>query len=344
MIKQLSDKKKYMILLFCIMAVWAVKLFPFKFGGWNQVMLAFSYRYGFIQRAFIGSVIDVVSVVFHIPLRYMRYIYGIITMSIFTGMIMFWAYKGQGKEEMDRQTRAFLKGMALVFLLGPGWNTNYNNFALTDVWLMILSVIGFQAVMREKNTWLAVVVAVICELIHPAYVFLYFNLILAAFGYKVWIGHGRKSKKNLVFLIVTIIVDSVLFIYMMFFSRAALGVDLKDVMNRVAVVTNKTVSEISSHESTIKGYLFRTGDENGVQLIINSYWLLFVVMTIVFSPFIYEIFKYWRNVVRNAKEESSCKAIVYVLIPLGVLTTIPMYIMHNDYMADGHMLCFFMNS
>ena len=126
---KLNEKIKFMLVLLCIIVVWAVRLFPFKFGGWNQIMLAFSYRYGFIQRAFIGSCIDVISTALHIPLKYMRYIYGIVTMLIFTSVMLLFAYKSQSKNGMDSQVKIFLQGLMLLFLLGPGWNTNYNNFA-----------------------------------------------------------------------------------------------------------------------------------------------------------------------------------------------------------------------
>ena len=69
------ENRNFLLVLIGITVIWSISLFPFKFGGWNQIMLAFSYRYGFIQRAFIGSVIDLISTVFHIPLIYMRYLY-----------------------------------------------------------------------------------------------------------------------------------------------------------------------------------------------------------------------------------------------------------------------------
>lgn len=328
---KLNEKTKFLLVLLCIIVVWTVRLFPFKFGGWNQIMLAFSYRYGFIQRAFIGSCIDVISTAFHIPLKYMRYIYGIVTMLIFTSVMLLYAYKSQSKNGMDSQVKIFLQGLMLLFLLGPGWNTNYNNFALTDVWLLIVSITGMRAVMHEKNIWLAIVAAIMGELIHPAYVFLYFNLILVVFCYRVWIDDKRNNHKIFAYLIITFIVDAILFIYMMFIAKAKPGVNLEEIMNRAAAITNKTVPEISNHAITVKGYLLREDNVNGIQFVINSYWLLFVVMILVFSPFIYELFKYWRNIVKNAKLDSKIKATTYALMPFGIITTIPMYIMHNDY-------------
>ena len=297
------ENRNFLIILIGIMIIWAVYLFPFKFGGWNQIMLAFSYRYGFIQRAFIGSMIDLVSTVFHIPLKYMRYLYGVATVGIFT----------------------------LLFFMGAGWSTNYNNFALTDMWLPMISLIGVYAIIRGKHIWISLITTIICVLIHPAYVFLYFNLILAAFVYKVFLDNERKDKSNAIWMVVVLAAGSLLFLYMMFFSHARVNVTVDEVMQRAAVVVDKSVDEISNHEPTVRGYLIRDGGESGVQLVFNSYWLLFLVIVVMFSPFLFEFYQYWRMVYREAKNNGTKGSIVYALLPLGIVTSIPMYIMHNDY-------------
>ena len=329
--KMSRENRNFLIILIGIMAIWAVALFPFKFGGWNQIMLAFSYRYGFIQRAFIGSVIDLISTVFHIPLRYMRYLYGIFTMGVFTVGALFLVYKALKSSENDGVANCFYKGMALAFFMGAGWCTNYNNFALTDMWLPMISLIGVYAVIKGRHVWISVITTIICVLIHPAYVFLYFNLVLAAFLYKTFMEKGKTEQKNLIWMAVVFLIGSILFLYMMFFSHAKAGVSVDDVMQRAAVVVDKSVEEISNHELTVRGYLIRDGGDSGIQLVINSYWLLLVVMIVMFSPFIFEIYRYWRTAYKEAKNNRGTTAIFYVLLPLGIITTIPMYIMHNDY-------------
>ena len=150
------DNGKFLMILIAIMAVWAVSLFPFKFGGWNQIMLAFSYRFGFIQRAFIGSVIDLISTVFHIPLKYMRYLYGVATVGIFTIGALLLVNRALNLFMDDGRMKHFYKGMALIFFMGPGWCTNYNNFALTDMWLPMFSLIGVYAVIKGKWIWVCI--------------------------------------------------------------------------------------------------------------------------------------------------------------------------------------------
>ena len=53
---------------FCVfIMLWkAFQQAPFVPCKWNSVMLSFSYRYGFIQRGFLGTIIDVLSDIFPI--------------------------------------------------------------------------------------------------------------------------------------------------------------------------------------------------------------------------------------------------------------------------------------
>ena len=115
--------KKYMICLFLIMLVQAIRYFPFKFGGWNQVQLSFSYEYGFIQRGFLGTLLNLMSRTLHIPWGYMRYVHAFLTMGTFTFLMLWIVYKTLGEEQMDAAVKRFLAGLALVFFMGPGWST-----------------------------------------------------------------------------------------------------------------------------------------------------------------------------------------------------------------------------
>ena len=105
-----------MILLLAVMLIQAVRYFPFKFGGWNQIQLSFTYAYGLIQRAFLGTILDVVSTLFHIPLKYMRFLYGIVTMVLFTLLLVVSVRKALEKAVQIVWRRNFLWGCPFCFL------------------------------------------------------------------------------------------------------------------------------------------------------------------------------------------------------------------------------------
>lgn len=331
-IKKIQKQSEYreIVLIIIIILIQAIRYFPFKFGGWNQIQLSLNYSYGFVQRAFLGSILDICSKVFHIPWGYMRYLYGIMTMLIFTLLILKILYETLHMSLEDKTKKNFFYGMALIFFVGPGWNTYYSNFAVTDIWLVILSICSMYVIIKGQYIWMALITSVICVLIHPAYVFLYFNCVLSVFAYKILLSK-KPTLKYMIWGGITFIVNCALFLYMMFFAHAKTGITIEHVMRRTAEFVSKSVEEISNHEPTIAGYLFREGNVTGVQFVIQEYWLIFIVMLALFSPFIYEVYRYWKILVRHAREIKCKNNWLYAIFPLGIVTTIPMYIMHNDY-------------
>ena len=190
---QSDSDTKFLILIFMIMVMQAIRYYPFKFGGWNQIMLSFTYRYGFIQRAFIGTILDIESTLFHIPLKYMRYIYGIFTVGLWSYMCITICRKAiSGQEELD--VKVFLKGLSIAFLIGPGWVSYYSNFAITDTWLVMVAILSVYLIATDKYVFGTVLLSIVAELIHPAYVFLIFNLMMVITAYKVLF----KKEKRLI--------------------------------------------------------------------------------------------------------------------------------------------------
>lgn len=326
-----NNNFRFIMLLLVIMLIQAIRYYPFKFGGWNQIMLSFSYRYGFIQRAFIGTILDLVSSFFYIPLKYMRYIYGIFTVA-FWSIICLFVSSRLLKNQKESEIIIFLKGILIAFFLGPGWVSFYSNFGITDTWLALISIFSVYLIVTEKLIYLSVIFSIIAELIHPGYVFLYFNLVMVIIAYRALFGENKKIEKKYVFLfILNAIVASIFFFGLFLFAHEREGITIDYVMERTAEFVGKTVSEIENHRPTISGFLFREGEETGIRCLIQSWGLLIVGMGIVFFPFFYEIYRYWSMVYSTAKQKKEKKSYFFALIPFGVVTLIPVYIMQNDY-------------
>lgn len=364
-----KQNKKFYLVIFATMIVQAIRYFPFKFGGWNQIMLSFSYRYGFIQRAFLGTILDGISTVFHIPWGYMRYIYGIFTVSFYTILYFYIIYKAL-ENEKSTDAEFFFKGLALAFFMGPGWVANYSNFALTDIWIEMCSLLAVDLLARNRHVWLSVVVCCIGVLIYPGYVFTYWNLVLAFLLYQaLMVSRKIINRKRLVLLLVNLLCVGSLFIYLQFYAHVKPGVYLDYVIERTAEFVDKTEEDVAdSHAGTIISMLFKDmpvseetdvteqtveefmeepiPDEEAnskslfyrVKLVLTSwhfyifeFGLLLVAMAILFAPFFYEIYKYWRLVVRYAKENKMKLYWLYGIFPLGGLTIVPCYIVLNDY-------------
>lgn len=332
-----KENKNFYFVIFATMVAQAIRYFPFKFGGWNQIMLSFSYRYGFIQRAFLGTILDVISTVFHIPWGYMRYIYGIFTVSFYTIIYFYIIYKAL-ENEKNADAKIFFKGLSLAFFMGPGWVANYSNFALTDVWVEMCSLLAIYCLVKNKHSWLTVVICCVGVLMYPGYIFTYWNLVLVFLFYNIFIVPKKGiNKKYFYLLLINIVCVSLLWIYVQFYSHVKQGISLDYVMERIAEFMGKTVEEVSNHAGTVSSFLFKGVATNSMaetsswHFYIWEYGMLLVAMMFLFAPFFYEIYKYWKLVVKCAKENGMKSYWLYGLLPFGALTIIPCYIVLNDY-------------
>lgn len=363
----LKENKSFYFVIFATMIAQAIRYFPFKFGGWNQIMLSFSYRYGFIQRAFLGTILDIISTVFDIPLGYMRYIYGIFTVVFYSALYLYILFKALEKEK-TADVRLFFKGLAIAFFMGPGWVANYSNFALTDVWIEMCSLLAVYLLAKNRRLWLTVVICCIGVLIYPGYVFTYWNIVVVFIFYKAFVVPKKEvDKRHLVLMVINILCVGSVCCLTLLGGQIKSGVTIDYVMERTAEFVGKSVEEVSNHTGTIYALVFKntvvevdianTTLENSLlqgeeldqisaidsavdssqgllstwHLYIGEYGLLLVAMMFLFAPFFYEIYKYWVLVVKAAKGKGIKNYWFYGILPFGSLTIIPCYIFLNDY-------------
>ncbi len=357
--ENIKQNKQFYFVIIATMIAQAIRYFPFKFGGWNQIMLSFSYRYGFIQRGFLGSILDIISTVFHIPWGYMRYIYGIFSVGFYSVLYLYIVYKALEKEKQS-DVGFFLKGLTLAFYMGPGWVANYSNFGLTDIWVQMCSIYAVYLLAKNKHAWLSIVVCCVGVLIYPAYVFTYWNLVLVFGFYLAFMASKKLNRKHLIILVLNLLCVGTVFMYTQFFAHVKPGITMDYIVERTAEFVDKTPEEVAkNHSGTIQDFIFKdmptdgkignedvdvsgaevVSEEQGIAnkifggwtFYIFSFGLLLVAMAILFVPFFVEIFRYWGLVAQNAKKQGTKLYWLYALFPLGSLTVVPCYILLNDY-------------
>ena len=116
--------------------------------------------------------------------------------------------------------------------MGSGYTTWFSEdlFGHSDVWLIILTIIALWAILKD-NYEVAVLISVICMLIHQAYIFMYFNAILLALAIK-FVYDDSKRKRIILNVFLLIASCSLLFIYLQFFSGVKPGIDYEYVRER----------------------------------------------------------------------------------------------------------------
>ena len=129
---------------------------------------------------------------------------------------------------------------------------------------------------------------------------------------------------------ITLVLCSGLFLYIQFFARASADITIEYVMSRTAEFMDEAISGIQNNESTISMYLFRNGGMDPLTGI-KQYWTILIATILVYSPFILCVVFYWKDYIQKVRREKQKYYGLYILYPLGILTAVPLYVMHVDY-------------
>lgn len=90
--------------------------------------------------------------------------------------------------------------------MGPGWVANYSNFALTDVWIEMCSLLAVYLLAKNRGLWLTVVICCIGVLIYPGYVFTHWNIVVVFIFYKAFVVPKKGvDKRHLMRMVIIIL-------------------------------------------------------------------------------------------------------------------------------------------
>jgi len=219
----LNTREKRNIAFLFTMAIFAVicfvKFFDRNINAQDTTVFAFSYKYGFISRGLMGTFWWILDEILPMNLMDFSSIYKFTLMiTVIWYMVLFWFYYICLKNcnEKDEKNMKYLICFLSVFAF-PFFAT-VQNFGRLDEYLMILTVVACVLIVKEKHEWLIVPIVTICMIMHHGYVFMYLNIILVLFFYKILMNE-EKRKKYIVLFTSTFLIASVFFLYFEFFSH-----------------------------------------------------------------------------------------------------------------------------
>ena len=326
LIKKVLDKT-HCVEFACMIILILQALFqaPYVPPYWNSIILTFSYKYGFIQRGFLGSVIAVLSKILPFgPGQVLRmFQYGTNVIFFITIVVIaFWSIRKW------KDNRLFLI-ISLLFIMGFGFSTWFSStlFGHSDIWLIVLSIVALYAIWNDIYE-VAVVISVICVLIHQVYFFMYFNVLLLAFALKFVI---TEQKRKRIFMNFTIMIISCVFLfaYLQFFAQVNPGIDYDTVRNHSIELTGRSDIDNPEFEAAVKNYLFHEESPYPFTYGIQKRGKYALIEVLFMLPFWVELAVYWRKIILHT--EDKMKKGLYLLIPFGIITMIPCFVMHCDY-------------
>jgi hypothetical protein len=198
------------------------------------------------------------------------------------------------------------------------------NFGRLDVYLTIIMILCMLLLLWEKAEWLVIPLSLLAVLIHEGYVFTNIGIVLAILLWKIY--RGRENKKYWFILIGSLLVVSMIFIYMEFL-RMPITQDTYDVIRNQAMKMSEDGCSYS--EGLMNGELLRQGvfmDEIVWHLRNYVETPIFLCLTI---PYWMILVYTLRGIVRRC--QTNIDRLVWVLLCLGVITILPEMILKVDY-------------
>lgn len=328
-LRAMCEKKK--ILLFSIIwGFFALALFVEHYDSAvneiNATMLAFSYKYGFISRGFIGTVFQFANSV--LPYNLLNYtgvmhftrsitiIFFVILFAFFISCIM------KSKLEITEEIK-----YAIIFftIYAIPMFVTVDNFGRLDIYCVMLSLLSAILLIWEKAEWLVVVLSAISIMIHQGNVFMFMNIVLVLLIYKMFSDDKKRQRKYASLFIITFLVVSALFVYFEFFSHMNGQNIYEDIVSTASAICNKGEYHVDVIDHEILGV--DLGPREAFYRKVAFAQLPFYI--ILTFPFIIISFLFFRNIIK--KQESKLQKLKYILVSAGALTILPNFILKCDY-------------
>lgn len=321
-----AEKLPFMMMWFIFALVLFFSFHDFEVNRINATMMAFSYKYGFVSRGFIGTIYQFLNQIPGIQM------YDYHALMVFTQCVtvLYLALLGYlfylALKKCRKNITKELQGIILFFTIWavPMFVTEYN-FGRLDIYCVMLSVMAAILLIKERAEWLVVIFSAVGVMIHQGNVFMFLNIILVLLLYKAFSAEGRRRRKYLILFVFSFLSASVLFLYFEFFSHmngAGVYEDLIRIASSLrydgtyhADVIDKEILGIDLAEREIA---FRKN--NCIQ---------FPFFLLLMSPYIIIGVRFFKNLLRAANDRmEKCK---YLMIACGSVTIVPDLLLKCDY-------------
>jgi hypothetical protein len=292
----------------------------------NSTMFAFTYKYGFISRGFIGTVFRVWNHI--IPWETVNYLgvmqfTQIMTIIYFVILYVFYYICLKFTEERYKRHLQYIITFFTIFAI-PMFSARYN-FGRLDLYMVMLSLLGAILLIIGKMEFLLVPICAMGVMVHQGYVFMFFNIILVLLLYKI-LTNEQNKKKYMILFAVCFVTASVLFLWFELFSHAN-GENIYDEIINVAKMVSEDGETI--HQDVIdKEILGVDLSDREVQFRLQNLvqFPIFVVLTL---PYLVIAFRFFRRLIQAQTEKKNKWK--YIFVAIGSGTILPDMLLKCDY-------------
>lgn len=288
---------------------------------WQACELTLNYSYGFVKRAFLGTIVKFFAV--DMGAGYEKTIITLMNLEellftiIFIGFVFFVINKFK-----DARINIIVILLFSTNILG----LYYNEWGEPDLVLMALTIISCLLIVKDKFVWAVPVISALCVLIHEGYVMMYFGLVAALLLVRCI---QRKDIRHLLLLGFTVVLAGALSVYLYAFSKDVINVTPLELSAAAQAIFGEEpwgVYLISYVIWNVNGWLWTDGVPNEFFFARITSLLTAVVFCI---PIIACKIRFWSLVIKS--EPDKLRKFGYVICSLVFLCTTPLFVVHTDW-------------
>ncbi len=303
----------------------------------NSTLYAFSYDYGFIPRAFMGSIFQLVNAI--VPFDLMNYngIYlfsqiGTFLFYIFTFLFFISVLK---KTDKDSQHTSRLLMVFFGVFTFPMFITS-ENFGRIDIYFFILIYVSLMLIINNKAEWLIVPIIIVCMCIHEGFTFTSANIILVLLFYKALTDGEKINKKYMSLFLICFAIVSVLFVYFEFLSKFdGTTTEVEQIIRNAKLLSRsgKKYNETIINHELLGMDVFES--ERAYHICNYQETPVFLAL---FFPYILIAFSFFKRLLSKVKGK---EFVAYLFVVIGPLTMVPDLILKVDYGRYAHFTFFY---
>lgn len=327
--KVLSDKKNR-IFFYGIIAYMILALFLYwerVLDIMNTTVFAFSYKYGFVSRGVLGSFLQFLDKYTSLDALTYNMVFRIseAATAIYFLMILIFVFSLVYKCKEEQLENVRWIALVVVFLSVPMFLSK-DNFGRLDVYLMIITLFCLTLIVLEKCEFLIIPAVFFATLIHEGFVFMNLNIILVLLLYKLIVKKDKKKKiKYAVYLGLTFVLPSIVFLYCEFFSHTF---DM-NVYNEIYSLAAQITVDHNPHKQVLVHEILGQ-DIKGME-VEHHRWNLedTPIFLVLFSPYIIYIIYFFRTYVKTKKEKID--SFISFIVIAAPLTLVPEILLKVDF-------------
>ena len=294
--------------------------------NYNTTVLAFSYKYGFISRGFIGSLYHALDRM--LPANLIDY-EAVVNVCLVTTLVIygiFLIFARYTLEKCKENSLIYVETFwAFFMIIVVSTFSSKRNFGRLDIFMLLFSMLAVWILMQKRCKSLYVLIIPLVAMgvmVHQGYVFMYVNMVLVLLLY-LYLRQGDRV--YLILFIASLIAVSALFIWFQFLSHVNGEAIVGDIIDKATKLSRRGKYHDTLIDAEILGVdLGKTEWPLHVQNFVELPFFLILI-----SPFIYVGASLAREVLKGCRDLR--EKIPYVMVMLGAVTTLPLFIMKIDY-------------